>query len=123
MQLEIIILSEVGPKEKDKYHMTSYMWTLKHGTNEPIYKTEINLENRLVVAKGEGEGSEKWWEFGVRCKLLHLEWMGHKVLLHSTGNYIQSLGTDHDGRQNKKGNVYIRMTGSLCCTAEIGTTL
>ena len=33
------------------------MWNLKYDTNEPIYKTEINtsLENRLVIAKGEGK--------------------------------------------------------------------
>ena len=31
------------------------MWNLKYGTNEPIYKTETDtdMENRLVVAKGE----------------------------------------------------------------------
>ena len=34
-----------------------------------------------------------------------------------------SLGIDHDGREYKKGNVYRCMTGSLGCTAEIGTTL
>ena len=35
-----------------------------------------------------------------RCKLLHLEWIsnGNDVLLYSTGNYIQSLGIDHDGK-------------------------
>ena len=33
------------------------MWNLKYGTNEPIFKTETDIENRLVVAKGEGEGS------------------------------------------------------------------
>ena len=38
-------------------------------------------------------------EFGVgRCKLFHLGWMGNEVLLDSTGNYIQSLGIEHDGR-------------------------
>ena len=64
------------------------------------------------------------WEFGVgRCKLLHLEWISKEVLLYSTGNYVQSLGIDQDGRQYKKGNVYLCMTGSLCCTAEIDTTL
>ena len=33
------------------------MWNLKYGTNEPIYKTETDLqiEYRLVVAKGEGK--------------------------------------------------------------------
>ena len=44
MQPEIIILSEVSQKEKDKYHFISYdityMWDLKYDTNEPICKTE-----------------------------------------------------------------------------------
>ena len=56
-----------------------------------------DIENRFVVAKGQGEGSEMDREFGVsRCKLLHLEWINNEVLLYSTENYIQSLGTDHD---------------------------
>ena len=30
------------------------------------------------------------WEFGIsRCKLLLIRWINYKVLLHSTGNYIQ----------------------------------
>ena len=33
-----------------------------------------------------------------RCKLLHLEWMSSKVLLHSTENYIQSPRTVHGGK-------------------------
>jgi len=35
------------------------MWNPKYSTNEPIYKTEnrfIDIENRLVVAKGVGDG-------------------------------------------------------------------
>ena len=33
------------------------MWNLKNDTNELIYKTEADSQNRLVVAKGEtGEG-------------------------------------------------------------------
>ena len=42
MQLEILILSEVSPKEKDgapNYDITC-MWNLKYGTNDPIYKIE-----------------------------------------------------------------------------------
>ena len=39
------------------------------------------------------------------------------------GNYIQSLGTDHDGRKCKKRNVCMCMAESLCCAAEVGTTL
>ena len=57
------------------------------------------MENRLVAAKGGGGGSGMDKEFGVgRCKLLHLEWINNEVLLHSTGNYVQSLGIEHDGR-------------------------
>ena len=44
MDLEIIILSEVSQKEKDKYHMISHMWNLKYGTNEPIYKPETDSQ-------------------------------------------------------------------------------
>ena len=40
MQLEIIMLSEVSQKEKDKYHDITYMWNLKYGTNEPVYETD-----------------------------------------------------------------------------------
>ena len=36
MVLEIIILSEISQKEKDKYHMISYMWNLSYDTNEPM---------------------------------------------------------------------------------------
>ena len=37
-------------------------------------KKIMDMENRLVVAKGEGGGSGMDWEFGVnRGKLLHLE--------------------------------------------------
>ena len=49
--------------------------------------------------KGGGGGSGMDWEFGVsRCELLHLEWVSNEILLYSTGNYIQSLAMEHDGR-------------------------
>ena len=54
--------------------------------------------------QGGGSGMDR--EFGVgRCRLLHLEWMGDEVLLYSTGDYIQSLEIDHDGRYYKTGSV------------------
>ena len=48
-------------------------------------KKIMDLKNRSVVAKGEGEG-EGWT--GNRCKLLPLEWISNDILLYSTGNYI-----------------------------------
>ena len=47
MDLDIIILSEVSQKEKDKYHIISLMWNLKYGKNELIYKTEIDIKTNL----------------------------------------------------------------------------
>ena len=58
-----------------------------------------DIENRLVVAKGEEGGSGMDGDLGFgRCKLLHLELKNNEVLLYSTGNYIQYLGIDHDGK-------------------------
>ena len=73
----------------------------KYSTNEPICKIETDLqtENRLVVAKREGGRCGMDGEFGVGgCKLLHSEWISNEVLLYNTGNYIQSLGIDCNGR-------------------------
>ena len=77
---------------------TTYMWNLKYSTNEPIYKTETpSHREKACGCQGEGNGMD--WKFGVsRCKLLCLERIDKEVLLYSTGNYIQSLGIDHDGR-------------------------
>ena len=43
----------------------SYMWNLKCGTNEPIYETETQTENRSVVAKGEAVGEERSGKLGL----------------------------------------------------------
>ena len=52
-------------------------------------KKLMDLENRLVVAKGEGEGCGVVGVLGVnRCKLLPLEWISHEILLCSTGNSV-----------------------------------
>ena len=53
-----------------------YMWNLKYGTNEPIYKVETDSQTGridLMAAKGEMGESGMDWEVGVnKCKLLHL---------------------------------------------------
>ena len=44
-----------------------------------------NIENRLVVAKGDRGGSGMDQKFGVsRYKLLHSEWMGNEVIVQGT---------------------------------------
>ena len=45
---------------------------------------QTEIENRLVVVKGEGVVGGMEWEIGVsRCKLLYIymEWINNKVLL------------------------------------------
>ena len=77
------------------------MQNLKYDTNELSYKTETDsdIDNRLVVAKGEGGGNRVAWDFEVsRCELLHSEWI-NKVLLYSTRKYNQYPGTDYDGKE------------------------
>ena len=40
--------------------------------------------------QGGGGGGRLDWEAGVnRCKLSYIKWINNKVLLYSTGNYIQ----------------------------------
>ena len=57
-------------------------------------KNIMDLENRLVVSKGEREWVD--YELGVNgCKLLHLEWSSHEILLCSTGSYVYSLLVEH----------------------------
>ena len=59
IQLEILILSEVSHKKKDIPDIT-FMWDLKYGTNEPIYKTETDSQTQrtdfLPRVVGEGVG-------------------------------------------------------------------
>ena len=47
----------------------------------------MDMENRLVIAKGEGEGVGLDWELVVnRCRLLKR--ISNEILLCSTGNYV-----------------------------------
>ena len=53
------------------------------------WKQITDIENRHVVAKGEGVGRGMDWEVVVsRCKLLYMEEINNKVLLYSTENHI-----------------------------------
>ena len=52
------------------------------------------------------QGGRKDWECGIsRCRLLHIGWINNKVLLYSTGNYIQYLMINHNGKEYEKKNV------------------
>ena len=77
-----------------------------------------DIENRLVVAGigGMGWGGGEGWtgKLGsVVANYLYIEWINNKVLLYSTGNYIQYPEIYHNGKEYKKECVYICITESL----------
>ena len=77
------------------------MWNLKYDTNEPIYKTETESQTwrtDLWLPRWRHRGGRDW-EFGIsRYELLHIGWLS-KVLLYSTGNYIQYPVINHHGKE------------------------
>lgn len=69
-------------------------------------KKIIDLEKRLVVARGRGSGVG--WELGVnRYTRLPLEWMSNEILLCSPGNYVSSLSMEHDHVRKKNVSMYV----------------
>ena len=65
-----------------------------------MYNRITDIENSLMVAKWEGGGRGMDWEFGTsRCKLVYTEWINNKVLLCSTGNYIQFPVINHNVKE------------------------
>ena len=79
MQLEMIILREVNQKEKGTYRMVyveSKIW------NKWICLWNRNrirdIENRLVLAKGQVGWRGLNWESGIsRCKRVYTEWVNN----------------------------------------------
>ena len=84
IDLEMITLSL---KEKDD--ITS-LCNLKYDTNRLYDKAETDPQIERRGCGCQGGGGRIDWEFKIsRCKRLHVQWVNNKVLLRSTGNYIQ----------------------------------
>lgn len=101
------------------------MKNLKYDTNDLTTKQKQTHRHRRQTCGSKGEGERKGmdWESGVsRCKLLHIEQIGNKVLLYSTENYIQCPGINHNGGEYEK-NVNVCIAESFWCSVEINTTL
>ena len=68
MKLEIFVLCKSERGKQIPYDIT-YMWNLKYGTDDPIYRTKTDHRHGEQVCS-QGEGSEMNGEFGVGgCKL------------------------------------------------------
>ena len=81
------------------WHKVTYLWN----------RNRIrDTENKLVVAKGEGPGGGMEWASAIsRCKLACIEWINNKVLLCSTGNYIQIPVINHNWKEYEKEYVCV----------------
>ena len=70
------------------------------------------------------DGGELW---GWQVQTVYIEQADSKALLDSTGNSTQHPVTNRNGKEQKSVCVCVCVcvcvTGSLCCTAEINTTL
>ena len=71
-------------------------------------QTHRHKEQTCGYQEGVGGGGRMDLEFGIsRCKLLYIEWINNKVLLYSTGNYIQYPVINHNGKEYEKEYIYV----------------
>ena len=75
----------VGSLDK---HLSSPTWVLHSGIR--------------VLTTGPSGNSQKQTIIN-----MYIEWINNKVLLYSTGNYIQYSVINHNGKENEKECVYI----------------
>ena len=64
MDLETVTQSEVSQKEKNKYRILTHICGIqKNGTDEPVFKAEIDtdVENKRMDTKG-GKCVGAWWD-------------------------------------------------------------
>ena len=96
-------------RERQISYDITYMWNLKYEKMNVSMKqkqTHRHREQTCSCQGGGGKGGMEW-QFGIsRCKLLHTGWINGKVLLCSTGNYVQCPVINHNGKTMKK-NIYI----------------
>ena len=105
-------------------HYISYLWNVKHGTNEPICEMETDSQTERTDYGCQGGGEVGGFEVS-RSNLVHIEWIYTKVPLCSTGNYIQYFEINHNGKEYFKKrmciNIYIHIYLNHCYTAKINT--
>ena len=104
MQLEIIILSVVSQEKTNilcyRLHVESKIW---HKWTYLQNRNRLRHREQTGGCQGEGGRGGMEWEVGIsRCQLLYIGWINNKVLLYSTGNYIQYPVINHNGKEYEK---------------------
>ena len=95
-------------------YVKSFLLNLKNFllSNSTLRKSKkIKYIKRFMWGVGGRKGMD--WEIGIsRCKLLYIEWINNKVLVYSTGNYIQYYVITYQGKESQK--VYIHKSVCVC---------
>ena len=89
-------------RERQIPYDTTYMWNLnvaQMNLSTRQKQTHRHREQTGGCQRAGGWGG-KDWEFGInRGKLLYIGWINNKVLLYSTGKYIQYPVTNHNRKE------------------------
>ena len=85
------------------------------------YQSERKQRKRKRTDKNDQTLSVITIKVNRLCSCINRVLKKNLVLLYSTGNYIQYAIISHNGKL--VANVYIGITESLCCTAEINTAV
>ena len=111
-------------RERQIPYDITYIWNLIYGTNEPFHRKKImDMENRLVVAKGGGVG---WTgNLGLRdANYCFWNAWAMRSCCTAQGTISSHLWWNMmEDKMRKRICIYIWMTGSLCCTIETERTL
>ena len=76
---------------------------LRPGASLDARGPSSDLQMPCVCPKGGRGGGRMDWKFGISgYKLLYGEWINSKVLLYSTGNYVQYSVIKHNGKEHGK---------------------
>ena len=82
------------------------MLNLKYDASEHIYETETYSQ---IQRSDLQLPREKQVRIESKHKLLYIEWINNKGLLDNTGNFIQYLVIDHNGKGCEKQYICIYM--------------
>ena len=88
--------------------MSKFNWGLSSSLPVNQKMQYLSYRTDLWLPRKGGDGGGKDWEFGIsRYKLLYRGRINNKVLLYSTGNYIQCPVINHNGEEYIYIYIYI----------------
>ena len=87
------------------------MWNIKYDTSDLVSMKQKHRQREQTGCQEVGwVGGGMNQGFGVsRCKLVYIGWINNKVLLYSTGNYIQFPVVNFNGKEYEKGCIYVQL--------------